>query len=156
MNIKIRDATSQDIDALVSGTARMAVETEGRTLDEATLRKGVGAVLVDPDKGRYWVAEIEGRVVGQLMITWEWSDWRNGAMWWIQSVYVDPEHRRAGVFSALYRHIEKLARSDDDCCGIRLYVERDNSRAQDTYRKLGMAVAGYLVMESDFGNRVRD
>lgn len=156
MQITVREAAPEDVDAIAAGNARMAVETEGRTLDPAVLNPGVRALFDDAAKGRYWVAEAEDRVVGQLMITWEWSDWRNGTMWWIQSVYVDPAFRRRGVFSSLYRHVERLAADDPDCCGLRLYVERDNARAQQTYAALGMDVAGYLVMETDFSRKPRE
>jgi ribosomal protein S18 acetylase RimI-like enzyme len=156
VDIIIRDAEPADVDAIVAGNANMALETEERVLDPVTLRRGVQAVFEDAARAKYWVAEVDGRVIGQLMLTWEWSDWRNGTMWWIQSVHVHPEYRRRGVFRTLYRHIERLARGDRDCCGIRLYVERDNLRAQETYKSLGMTIAGYSVMETDFGDLNRD
>ena len=156
MTVTVRTATSVDLDALVRGNARMAEETEGRTLDPAVLREGVTRVLEDPAKGHYWVAEMDGRVVGQLMITREWSDWRNGVFWWIQSVFVEEDVRRAGVFRALYGHIYRLAVEDPDCCGLRLYVENYNRRAQRTYDRLGMANAGYVVMETEFGKNAGD
>lgn len=149
-DITIRDATSNDAATIADFNTRMAMETEGRPLSPELINAGVTAVLNDPAKGRYWVAEIGGEVVGQLLVTFEWSDWRNGVFWWIQSVYVHADHRRAGVFSVLYRHVENLARKSDDICGLRLYVERRNRRAQDTYRALGMKAPGYLVMEVDF------
>ena len=145
-----------DINAIAAGNAHMALETEELTLDKETVVAGVRAVFDDPKRARYWVAEVDGAVVGQLMLTWEWSDWRNGSMWWIQSVYVHPDYRRRGVFSALYRHLERLARADSDCCGIRLYVESDNGRAQSTYKSLGMTTTGYRIMETDFTRRGRD
>jgi ribosomal protein S18 acetylase RimI-like enzyme len=101
------------------------------------------------------VAELDGRVVGQLMVTYEWSDWRNGAFWWIQSVYVLPEARRCGAFSALYSHVERLAKATPGVCGLRLYVELANERAQATYRRCGMTDAGYRVMEADYSGAVR-
>jgi ribosomal protein S18 acetylase RimI-like enzyme len=128
----------------------MAEETEGRQLDPDVIRSGVARLLKDPAKGRYWIASVDGKVAGQIMVTYEWSDWRDGMLWWIQSVYVPEEFRRQGVFSAMYRHVELLAGSDSDACGIRLYVENTNRRAQDTYRKLGMTEPGYRVMESVF------
>ena len=91
--------------------------------------------------------EIDSLLVGQLMVTYEWSDWRNGMMWWIQSVYVEPHYRRQGVYSSLYNNLVKMAKSDSGCCGIRLYVEKENSKAQDTYKSLGMKNAGYEIME---------
>lgn len=152
MNLLVRDATPSDLDAIVRGNALMAGETEGKALEKSVLGPGVSAVLENSNRGRYWVACVDDRVVGQIMVTHEWSDWRNGVMWWIQSVYVDSEYRRRGVFSALYRHIEAIARQSSDCAGIRLYVEKENRRAQATYAALGMKDAGYTVMEVDFGS----
>ena len=150
MSLHIRDATPNDAATIAAFNTAMAIETEGRPLDPALINPGVERVLGDPDRGRYWVAESDGVIVGQLMVTYEWSDWRNGMLWWIQSVYIDDEYRRRGVFSTLYRHVERLARADSDCCGIRLYVERSNRRAQATYKALGMVNPGYEVMEVDF------
>lgn len=156
MTLTIRDAARADIETIARFNSAMAVETEGRPLEPGTIHNGVAAVLADPTKGRYWVAEVDGQVVGQLMITYEWSDWRNGVLWWIQSVYVQPERRREGVFSALYHHVESLASARPDVCGLRLYVERDNARAQNTYSSLGMTEPNYLVMEAIFeGQRKR-
>jgi GNAT superfamily N-acetyltransferase len=149
-NIEIRDATPSDAAVIADFNTRMAMETESRPLAAELIDAGVAAVLDDPARGRYWVAEIDGELVGQLLVTFEWSDWRNGVFWWIQSVYVHADHRRAGVFSALYRHVESLAKKTRDVCGLRLYVEQHNRRAQDTYRVLGMTAPGYLVMEVDF------
>jgi ribosomal protein S18 acetylase RimI-like enzyme len=151
MNLKIRDAVLDDAQAIAHNNAAMALETEQKLLDAATVRLGVQACFSDPGKGSYFVAENEaGAIVGQLMITHEWSDWRNGDFWWIQSVYVPPSARRAGVFRALYAHIEKLACSTPGVCGIRLYVESENTRAQRTYEHCGMRNAGYCVMEVDY------
>ena len=150
MALKIRDAVPADAATVAAFNSAMAIETEGRPLDPAQINPGVRQALEDPNKGRYWVAETDGTIVGQLMVTYEWSDWRNGMLWWIQSVYVDDKHRRQGVFSALYRHVEALARGDAGCCGIRLYVEEKNRRAQKTYASLGMVKPGYEVMEVDF------
>lgn len=150
MNLNIRDATPDDAESIVDFNSRMAAETEGRCLDSELIKPGVAAILADADKGRYWIAEVEGKVIGQLMVTYEWSDWRNGQLWWIQSVYIHEDFRRKGVFSALYRHVESLARQDPRVCGLRLYVENGNKRAQETYLKLGMALPGYQVMEVDF------
>jgi GNAT superfamily N-acetyltransferase len=104
-------------------------------------------VLEDPALGRYYLAEIDGRPAGQLMTTYEWSDWRNGVFLWIQSVYVLPTHRGAGVFRSLYRHLEDMARQDARICGIRLYVDRANERAQAVYGRLGMHRSNYGIME---------
>jgi len=126
----------------------MAEETEGKTLAPDIIGPGVQALLDDPSKGRYWVAKAGDKVIGQLMVTYEWSDWRNGTIWWIQSVYVHPDWRRKGVFSALYRHVESLAAAEPGVIGLRLYVEENNKRAQQTYKALGMRKPSYLVMES--------
>ena len=149
MNIVIRAATAEDADFLAHGNAAMALETEHKQLDPGVVGAGVRAALADPGKGLYFIAESNGRRVGQLMFTYEWSDWRNGTFWWIQSVYVLREARRNGVFRALFRHVEQLAESDPGVCGIRLYVERENTRAQATYRHCGLHDSGYTVMEVD-------
>ena len=154
MEITVRQAEARDIPFLVSGNIAMALEAEHKHLDPRIVERGVRAVLDSPGHGRYFVAETEGKVVGQAMYTCEWSDWRNGDFWWFQSVYVAPEARRLGVFRALYQHIERLAKSDPAVCGLRLYVERDNERAQQTYRRCGMQDAGYLVMELDMSGAV--
>ncbi|NJD30804.1 MAG: GNAT family N-acetyltransferase [Gammaproteobacteria bacterium] len=155
MSITVRTATPADIDILVAGNIAMALEAEHKHLDPGTVQRGVRAVFDDPSLGQYFVAEVEANVVGQAMFTYEWSDWRNGTFWWLQSVYVAPVARRIGVFRALYRHIEDLAKADPAVCGLRLYVDRDNERAQRTYRNCGMADAGYLVMEVDMSGAVR-
>ena len=150
MNISIRPATAADADFLAAGNAAMALETEHKQLDAGVVSAGVRAALADPGKGLYFIAESNGQRVGQLMFTYEWSDWRNGTFWWIQSVYVLPEARRNGVFRALFHHVEQLAQGDPSVCGIRLYVERENVRAQATYRHCGLHDAGYTVMEVDY------
>ena len=151
MTHEIRDAVPDDAAVIAAFNSLMAEETEGRSLARDVISAGVAALLEDPGKGRYWVAVVDGAIVGQLMVTYEWSDWRNGTLWWIQSVYVHPDHRRKGVFSALYRHVESLAVAEPGVCGLRLYVERDNERAQKTYEALGMVRPSYLVMESILG-----
>lgn len=145
--LKLRAATERDLDVLVDFNAAMALETEALTLDRARLRAGVAALLADPAKGRYTVAERADEVVGALMLTREWSDWRCGDWWWIQSVYVHPAARRAGVFRALFERAAAEARADPGVCGLRLYVERDNLRAQATYRALGMEETHYRLYE---------
>ena len=150
MDTSIRTARIDDAAFLAAGNVAMALESEHKQLDPATVTRGVEAVLADPAKGRYFIAERGGQPVGQLMVTYEWSDWRNGNFWWIQSVYVLPGARRSGVFHALFRHIEQLAVQDPGVCGIRLYVERENVRAQATYRHCGLDDAGYVVMEVDY------
>ena len=143
----VRDATPADIEIIVAFNRSMAQETEGKQLALEVLRPGVRTVVENPSVGRYFVACHGNEVVGQLMITTEWSDWRNGQIWWIQSVYVRPEHRRQGVFRALYRHVEEVAHATPGVVGLRLYVEHNNAVAQRTYESLGMRNAGYLVFE---------
>jgi ribosomal protein S18 acetylase RimI-like enzyme len=149
MDIKIRRAALSDAPTLADFNLRLAVESEALALDAALVRAGVVALLQDPAKGVYYVAEADGVVVGQTMITFEWSDWRNGNIWWIQSVYVKPEFRRAGVFRALFRHLQDLARARREVCSIRLYVHADNIRACQSYERLGMTRTQYQVFELD-------
>lgn len=153
MSQQLRPATAGDIDAILLFNQRLAQETEGKSLDDSVLRSGIAALLADPNKGIYYVVEIRGEVVGQLMITQEWSDWRNGWMWWIQSVYVRSDARQQGVFRQLYEHIQQEAREREDVVGIRLYVEKENAIAQQTYQRLGMALTDYLVMEQSTPSR---
>ena len=153
--MSIRAARIDDAAFLAAGNIAMALESEQKQLDPATVTRGVRAVLDDSGKGRYFIAERDGRRVGQLMITYEWSDWRNGNFWWIQSVYVLPGARRLGVFRKLFDHVEQLAKADATVCGIRLYVERENARAQATYRHCGLEDAGYVVMEVDYSAAVQ-
>ncbi|MBD8527966.1 GNAT family N-acetyltransferase [Pseudomarimonas arenosa] len=145
--LTIRPAERGDIHLLADFALAMAWETEHKRLDRATVERGVAAVLAQPQRGVYRVAERDGKVVGALMITYEWSDWRCADWWWIQSVYITPEARRSGVFKALYRSVQQEALQRSDVCGIRLYVERDNHRAQATYAAIGMQDAAYRVME---------
>jgi ribosomal protein S18 acetylase RimI-like enzyme len=147
MPLVIRRATTNDSEVVVDFNGRLAEESEGKKLDSALLKAGVAQALADPHKGLYFLAEDAGVVVGQIMITTEWSDWRNGWFWWIQSVYVRPEARRRGVFRALFEHVSKAARQDPDVIGLRLYVDEDNHTAQETYRRLGLAETGYFVLE---------
>jgi ribosomal protein S18 acetylase RimI-like enzyme len=144
-DITVRDATRADVDTLAQFNRHLAEETEDKTLDPETVRNGVTAVFDEPARGFYLVAERDERVVGSLMITTEWSDWRNGAFWWLQSVYVRPEDRREGVYSALHRAVRRRAQEDDEVCGIRLYVEHRNDDAQNTYEALGMTEAPYRL-----------
>lgn len=150
--IHIRRATTADMATVISFNQAMAVETEGKTLDPDTVSAGVRAALEDESRCIYFMAEVDGRIAGQTMFTTEWSDWRNGIFWWIQSVYVDPAFRRRGVFRALYHHIRDLARERPDVCGLRLYVHRDNKRAIDTYRDLGMDLTEYLLCEESWAS----
>ena len=132
---------------LVAYQVAMARESEDTGLDIDTLTGGVQAAIDDPEKAIYLVAEIDSMTVGSLMITWEWSDWRNGRFWWIQSVYVEPPHRRKGVYRALHERVRKLAEDDPDACGTRLYVERDNTGAIRTYESMGMFETAYRLFE---------
>ena len=150
MSVTIRPAALADAATIADYNAAMARETEHLELDPPRLLSGVRAVLADPSKGFYLVAEEAGRVVGQMMVTFEWSDWRNGVFWWIQSVYVHPEFRGQGVFQQIYRYVEDRAKSDGGVCGLRLYVEKENRNAQRTYERLGMAKTSYDVYEVDF------
>ena len=149
MELTLRLAEPHDVERIAEFNALMAEETEGKVLNRETLLKGVAAVVADPHKGLYYVAEFEGRMVGQLMITYEWSDWRNGTFWWIQSVYVDVGARGSGVFRALFDHVRSLATSRKDVCGFRLYVERSNERAKRTYDRHGMHASHYEMFEMD-------
>lgn len=146
MDIEIRQADRDDLDRIVLFNQAMARETEGRELDRATLRAGVEALLADPSRGTYWLAETGGEVVGQLMVTTEWSDWRNAGIWWIQSVYVSRQHRREGI----YRRLHGRVRAEADragAAGLRLYVDRDNRPARRTYGNLGMRESHYVMFE---------
>jgi len=144
--MRIRLATPADAGVLIEFNAAMALETEGKELLPDVIGAGVRSLLGNPAAGFYLLAE-EDSAVGSLMITKEWSDWRNGTFWWIQSVYVRPQFRRQGVYKSLYRHVQELAANDPKVCGFRLYVERENSRAQATYSALGMKQTHYLVFE---------
>ncbi len=148
--IKIRPAEEADLPYLVSFNMEIALETEGRKLDTGILQAGVRGVFEDATRGFYLVAEIEGQVAGSLMITKEWSDWRNGDFWWIQSVYVLPEYRRQGVFRELYEEARRRAKEDESVCGCRLYVETENQSAQKVYLKHGFVETGYLLFEDVF------
>ena len=146
MPLAIRRATPADAPTIVEFNRLLAEESEGKVLDSAVLACGVAKALADPHKCRYFVAEDAGTILGQTMVTYEWSDWRDGWIWWIQSVYVQPEARQRGVFRALYEHIRATARQEG-VVGIRLYVEDHNQRAHETYYRLGMKRAGYFVLE---------
>ena len=136
--------------ALARFNHAMALETEDLELDFERLEQGVRAVLEDPAKGFYTVAERDGQVIGQLLITYEWSDWRNGVFWWVQSVYVAPDHRGQGVYRQIYEAILNQAKQRDDVCGVRLYVEHNNEKAKLTYSRLGMGATEYEMWEDDF------
>jgi GNAT superfamily N-acetyltransferase len=147
INIKIRKADIADTSTVADFNLRLARETEDLALDPASVSVGVEAVLKDTNKGLYYVAEVDGVLAGQVMITYEWSDWRNGNIWWLQSVYVKHEFRRQGVFRALFDHLCKLARDRDDVCALRLYMHSTNTHARKSYEKLGMRRTHYEVFE---------
>jgi GNAT superfamily N-acetyltransferase len=147
--IHVRRADLSDAETVASFNVAMALETENHVLDPSTIAAGVRAALSDERRALYFVAEIDGRVVGQTLVTFEWSDWRNGFIWWFQSVYVAPEFRGLGVFRAVHDVIEREARAAKSV-GLRLYVWNENGRAQTTYGKLGWTDANYKVMERLF------
>ena len=151
-SIDIRDARVDDALRLAGWAVAMAWETEQKSLDPDIVRRRIRAVFDRPGRGRYFIADRHGEAAGTLMLTYEWSDWRNGDWWWIQSVYVAPEHRRQGVYAALYAHVKQLAMARPDVCGLRLYVEHHNANAQRTYESLGMVDAGYRMYEAAFKN----
>jgi GNAT superfamily N-acetyltransferase len=147
MDIKIRQAGPADAPVIAEFNLRLAEETEALRLDPKTVNAGVAALLKDPAKGIYYLAEVNGVVAGQLMITYEWSDWRNGNLWWIQSVYVKEEFRRHGVFRRLFDHLKTLARARRDVPALRLYMHAENDRARQSYERLGMKHTHYEVFE---------
>lgn len=153
-SIHIRPATRDDAETIIEFNRAIALETENRQLHLPTLRQGILAFLESPGYGSYVVAELPEdtrcKPVGQLMLTYEWSDWRNGVFWWIQSVYVEPDQRGRGVFRAMYTHVLAKAKADPRVCGIRLYVERENRRAQTVYQRVGLTPSVYTVFEQDF------
>jgi ribosomal protein S18 acetylase RimI-like enzyme len=150
-DIHVRRATPADAATVAGFNIEMARETEDHILDPGVIGPGVRTAVSDATKCLYFVAEIAGRVVGQTMVTFEWSDWRNGDVWWLQSVYVHPDFRARGVFRALHAEVERSAR-EARAVGLRLYVWNANARAQATYAKLGWADANYKVMERMFGS----
>jgi GNAT superfamily N-acetyltransferase len=146
-DLTVRPATAADLDTLADFNVAMAEETEDKPLDPDTVRAGVQGLFESPSRGFYLIAERNDHAVGSLMITPEWSDWRNGAFWWIQSVYVRPDARRTGVYTALHRDVRRRAREKSEVCGLRLYVERGNESARETYERLGMTETSYRLYE---------
>ena len=146
-SIAVGRATTEDVAAITQFNIAMAAETEDLALDPQTVHAGVAAVVSEDRRGFYLVARSDGKAVGSLMITYEWSDWRNGNLWWIQSVYVVPSARKQGIFRLLYDNVICLAKQSGDAAGVRLYVEKDNRGAQEVYRKLGMSETAYRVFE---------
>ena len=153
MTVTIRKATAEDAPLIAGFNVAMARESEDRALDAALLEWGVRHVLCEPGDGFYLVAEVDGEEAGSLLVTYEWSDWRNGCFWWIQSVYVLPEYRRRGVYSRMHARVREAAQADGHACGLRLYVEKDNTGAQATYGHLGMRETDYRLFEEEFVRR---
>ena len=145
--MKIRQANPSDSNSIVEFQLAMALETEQLELDQPTVINGVAAVMADASKGIYYVAEVNGHVVGSLLTTFEWSDWRNGTVLWIQSVYVQPEFRKRSVFSALYKHIRAMVDANTKLRGIRLYADKTNTSAHGVYEHLGMSAEHYQMFE---------
>ncbi|MFT7031543.1 MAG: GNAT superfamily N-acetyltransferase [Cyclobacteriaceae bacterium] len=145
--ITIRNANKGDQETIANFQLDMALETEDMKLGKPTVMKGVEAVLIDKSKGQYFVAEIDGKAVGSLLTTYEWSDWRNGTTLWIQSVFVNKNQRGKGVYKALYRKVKQMVEADSGYTGIRLYVYRENSRAKTVYSNLGMKGDEYEIFE---------
>lgn len=152
--VVVRDATTRDIEHIADYNCRLAIETENKTLDRDTLVNGVTEGLRRPELCRYFMAEVDGNPAGTTMVTYEFTDWRKGVIWWLQSVYVPIEYRKRGVFTAIYRHIETLARNHPEVRALRLYVRSDNHRAIETYKAMGMVHAGYEVFETDWSEAV--
>ena len=146
MALIVRSAADADIDRIVLFNQALARETEGRELDRKTVKSGVEALIEEPARGQYFVAQQAGDVVGQIMVTYEWSDWRNGNIWWVQSVYVSKQHRRQGIYRELHGYVRSMARQQG-AAGLRLYVERDNESARRTYGALGMQASDYMMYE---------
>ncbi len=151
--IRIRAAALLDSDCIAEFNAAMAWETEHKRLDASLVLAGVQSLMANPESGFYVVAECQDVVIGCLMVTFEWSDWRDGRFWWIQSVYVTPPYRRTGVFRSLYQHVHQAAFDEADVCGLRLYVEQDNLIAHRTYTQLGMLETPYRMYETEFDRR---
>ena len=153
-HLNVRLAKREDAETIASFSAAMALETEGRRLDPDRLHEGTIALLESPDRGFFMVAELKQsntpQLLGQLMITYEWSDWRNGSFWWIQSVYVDPAWRRQSVFRLMHETVMATAKTSPNVCGVRLYVEESNSAAQAVYRRVGLTPSSYVIFETDF------
>jgi GNAT superfamily N-acetyltransferase len=154
-NITTRRATIQDLDFIVDSNRAMAAETEDVGLQPDTLRQGIEYLMAHPSEGIYLVAELDSEPAGTLMVTFEWSDWRNGRFWWIQSVYVPVAFRQRGVYRAMHEAVRALAVKDSQVCGIRLYVEQENDVAQQTYQRIGMHETHYRLYEESLPPVVR-
>ncbi len=143
----IRKAKIEDLEIIVKYNYNLAKETEDKELELDILMKGVINLILDSTKGQYYVYEVDNKVVGQIMHTYEWSDWRNGNFLWVQSVYINKEYRRQGIFKALYSHVRNIADNNEDIVGIRLYVEKENISAKSTYKSLEMVECEYHMYE---------
>lgn len=150
MNTSLRIAQRSDAETIARFNVALAKETEHFDLDYDRVLRGVNGMFDEQSRGFYLLAEVNNEIAGQLMITYEWSDWRNGVFWWIQSVYVKQQFRAQKVFKSLYEHIVSLARKEGNVCGLRLYVEKQNGRALAVYQKLGMKITDYNLLEVDF------
>ena len=148
IDIKIREAEKYDIPVIAKFNQALAKETEDIKIDYETLVSGISNAL-NREECHYFLAELNGKVVGQIMITYEWSDWRNGIMWWIQSVFVSPEYRGKGIFRSIFYHVEQLAKKHPDVKTLRLYVMKNNLPGKSTYEALGMTNSGYVVYEKE-------
>ncbi len=146
---KVRRATVAEVETIVRFNLAMAMETEEKTLNPERVRAGVHGLLEKHELGFYLVATHEGKVAGSLMVTYEWSDWRCGVFWWVQSVYVEPDYRRQGVYRCLCTYLKELATKEGGVCGFRLYVEEENFKAQKTYESLGMNACAYRMYEEE-------
>lgn len=149
-NIIIRNATLENIEIIIDFNLNLAAETENKSLNKQILAEGVRNILLDRNKGFYVLAILDNKIVGQLMITYEWSDWRNSYFWWIQSVYVLPQFRKSGIFKLLFKYIKDLAIEQNNVCGLRLYTDKDNINAMNAYKNLGMHQSNYLLFELEF------
>jgi predicted GNAT family acetyltransferase len=145
--IEYREATSSDVATIVDFQVKLAAESEDLDLDAVVCTRGVQALFDDPSRGRYFLAVSDGEVIASLMTTYEWSDWRNGTVWWIQSVYVKPEFRGKRVYAGMYAHVKSLVEADDSLRGLRLYVDKRNVVAQQVYARCGMNGEHYQVFE---------
>ena len=154
MTFNVRSATESDLTTIAEFNRQLALETEAKQLDPAVLLAGVRRALASPTLCSYFIAEHEGNPVGQTMVTYELTDWRDGVFWWFQSVYVSVDFRRRGVFRELFAHIKSRAESQSDVRGLRLYVEGENSRAQRAYAALGLSSSGHHLLELDWSAAV--
>ena len=150
VQISIREGSISDTPTISRFQQQMALETESKILKESTIRKGVESVLKCPNKGFYIIAETDSQIIGSLLVTFEWSDWRNGWFFWIQSVFVDVKYRRQGVYRVMHSEVIRRTKASGNCCGIRLYVEKDNRNAQKVYKTLGMHETDYYLYEEEF------